>query len=121
MLTGVGLYSGRDTLYIAEIDELENSDTVYRDAVTVPLTGNSTPYRVSLTTPIAIKAGVLYTLSVSMPKYAVLAYYVRTCHRTCEKDGVNFTFSRCSQIPTRKHTTKNLDFGQIPRLYFKKV
>jgi len=127
VLTGIGLYSGLGTDYIAEIEVLEQGDTVYCDAVTVPLSDDSGPFEISLRTPIPIMAGVVYTLSVKMPNKDFKAYHENKCHRICEKDSVKFTFS---ESPHKTETTGNRYYpsldrtcpsGQIPYLYFKKV
>jgi len=113
-------YPGLDDC-VAQIEVLEHGDKVYTDILEVPFTSDQAPYKIALEKSIAIKAGDVYTLSVSRPNSDIIGYYAKTCHRTCGKDSVYFTFSRYSQMPTKNPSRTTEYYGQIPCLYFKKV
>src|SRR6218665_1365663 len=120
VLTGVGLYSGYSTDYVAQIEVIEHGNTVYSDTVTVPLTGNSAPYKISLSAPIIMRTFAKYSLIVTRPGNDIIGYYAGECRKTCMQINHRIVnFYECSQRHIRKRSYTTELFGQIPRLYFK--
>lgn len=112
LLSGIGLYTGfTERGYDIEVEVLQSVDSLFKKNITVPYSGNATPFKIALDEPILISAGVVY--SVKTLSHDLIGHYSALCQAVCTKGSVTFTFSKHTES---KKTSVVL--GQIPRLYF---
>jgi len=112
LLTGIGLYTGYNGRgYEVDVEILQAFNSLFKNRVTVPYTGNTEPFKILFDEPIFIPAGVIY--SVRALSSDSIGHYGQLCQAMCIKETVTFTFSR----HTESLSTTEI-CGQIPRLYF---
>src|SRR6218665_939835 len=93
LLTGIGLYTGyKDYGYAVDVEILQSTESLFRRKLRVPYTKDANQFKVSVTEPLPLKAGVLY--SVTAWCHGSIGHYGETCQAVCTKGKVTFTFSR---------------------------
>jgi len=112
LLTGIGLYAAEnETGYDVDVEILQSVNSVFKKSIKVPHCAHSNLFKIVVKEPIAILAGLLY--SVKTVSCGHIRHYGHQCHAKCTNETVTFKFTKHSHSPTTCET-----LGQIPRLYF---
>lgn len=113
LLSGIGLYTGRDGAdYEVDVEILQSTKSLFKRKLTVPSTGNAKPFEVLVNEPIFIRVGVDYSVSALSRGY--IDHYGRVSALVCTEGNVTFTFSHNLQS---RYTVPI--YGQIATLYFR--
>ena len=119
LLTGVGVYTGRDESgYDLDLDVLQSGKSCFKKNVTVPYTGDSAPLKIPIDKRLVVRAGVVHTITALTQ--SSIGYFGKPCQPVCTSGNVTVTFSKEPGIVSPKSLTTDV-YGQFPRLYFYKL
>jgi len=118
VLTGVGLCTGLNgSGYDVDVEVLQSENSCFKKRVSVPYTGDSTPFKIPMDKRIIVRAGVVHTITTLA--HSGVGYYGDPCQPVCTSGSVTVTFP--NRLGFSSKLTTSDTFGQIPRLYFFKL
>lgn len=103
-MTGVCLYTGhKGTRYDVHVEIFSVGNSYFKTKVSVPYTGDETPFKIPMDEQIVAKAGVVHTITAFA--HSSLGYYGKPCQPICTNGNVTVTFpktlGKCHQLQLR--------------------